>query len=83
LEVKAGIPALNALQIATWNSAKLLKQEKEIGSIAPGKLADVVLVEGNPAANISDIRRSRIVMKGGTIYKSDAAYSAVGIKPAK
>lgn len=82
LEVKAGIPALNALQIATWNSAKLLKQEKEIGSVAPGKLADVVLVEGNPAANISDIRRSRIVMKGGTMYKSDAAYAAVGIKPA-
>jgi len=80
--VKAGIPALIALQIATWNSAKLLKQEKELGSIAPGKFADLALVDGNPADDISSVRRCRIVMKGGTIYKSDAAYAAVGIKPA-
>jgi len=82
LEVKSGIPALKALQIATWNSAKLLKQEKDLGSIVPGKLADLVLVDGNPAEEIRNIRRCRIVMKGGTIYKSDAAYKAVGIKPA-
>jgi len=82
LEVKAGIPPVKALQIATWNAAKLLKQEKELGSIAPGKMADLVLVEGNPAADISNIRRCRIVMKGGTLYKSDAAYAAVGIKAA-
>lgn len=82
LEVKAGVPALKALQIATWNSAKLLKQEKDLGSIAPGKLADLVLVDGNPAEDISSVRRCRIVTKGGTMYKSDAAYAAVGIKPA-
>jgi imidazolonepropionase-like amidohydrolase len=82
LEVKAGIPSLKALQIATWNSAKLLKQEKDLGSIAPGKFADLVLVDGNPAEDISNVRRCRTVMKGGTMYKSDAAYLAVGIKPA-
>jgi imidazolonepropionase-like amidohydrolase len=83
LEVKAGIPAAKALQIATYNAARLLKQEKELGSIAPGKRADFVLVEGNPAEQISDIRWCRLVMKNGVLYKSDDVYGAVGIKPAK
>jgi imidazolonepropionase-like amidohydrolase len=81
LEVKAGIPPAKALQIATFNAAGLLKQ-KDLGSIAPGKLADLVLVDGNPAEKISDIRRCRLVVKSGAVYKSDAVYAAVGIKPA-
>jgi hypothetical protein len=82
LEVKAGIPPTKALQIATWNAAGLLKQGKELGSIGPGKLADLVLVEGNPADKISDIRRCRLVVKNGVLFRSDAVYAAVGIKPA-
>jgi imidazolonepropionase-like amidohydrolase len=81
LEVKAGIPPAKALQIATINAARLLKQEEDLGSIAPGKLADFVLVEGNPAENISDIRRCRWVAKGGVLYKSADVYRAVGVKP--
>ena len=83
LEVKAGVPPAKALQIATWNAAKLLKQEKELGSIAPGKKADFVLVDGDPSKNISDIRRCRLVAKNGTLFESDAVYAAVGIKPAE
>jgi hypothetical protein len=83
LEVKAGIPPAKALQIATWNAAKLLRQEKDLGSIAAGKKADFVLVDGNPAQNISDIRLCRLVGKNGTLYRSDAVYAAVGIKPAE
>ena len=83
LEVKAGIPPAKALQIATFNAAGLLKQTKDLGSIAPGKFADLVLVEGNPVEKISDIRRSRLVVKNGVIFKSDAVYAAVGIKPAE
>jgi imidazolonepropionase-like amidohydrolase len=82
LEVKAGIPPAKALQIATWNAARLLKQEKELGSITPGKLADMVLVEGNPAEDMRNIRRCRMVVKNGTMYQSDALYAAVGIKAA-
>jgi len=82
LEVRAGIPPVKALQIATWNAARLLKQDVELGSIAPGKRADFVLVEGNPAAQIGDIRRCRLVMKNGVLYKSADVYGAVGIKPA-
>jgi Amidohydrolase family len=82
LEVEAGIPPAKALQIATFNAARLLKQEKDLGSIAPGKRADLVLVEGNPTEHISDIRRCQLVMKNGVVYKSAALYSASGIKPA-
>jgi hypothetical protein len=83
LEVEAGIPPAKALQIATFNAARLLKQDRELGSIAPGKRADLVLVEGNPAEHISDIRRCRLVMKNGVEYNSAELYSAAGIKPAK
>ncbi|MGP0095402.1 MAG: amidohydrolase family protein [Terriglobales bacterium] len=82
LEVEAGIPAAKALQIATFNAARLLKQGEDLGSIAPGKRADLVLVDGNPAEHISDIRRCRLVMKNGVLYESAELYGAVGIKPA-
>jgi hypothetical protein len=83
LEVEAGIPPAKALQIATFNSARLLKQDKDAGSIVVGKRADLVLVEGNPAEHISDIRRCRLVMKNGVLYKSADVYAAAGIKPAQ
>jgi hypothetical protein len=83
LEVEAGIPPAKALQIATFNAARLLKQDKNVGSIASGKRADMVLVEGNPAEHISDIRRCRLVMKNGVVYKSADLYTAVGVKPAQ
>jgi len=76
-------PLAKALQIATFNTARLLKQENELGSIAPGKRADFVLVEVNTAEHISDIGRCRLVMKNGVLYKKSAEiYGAVGIKPA-
>jgi len=83
LEVQAGIPAAKSLQIATFNAARLLKQEKELGSIAAGKRADFLLVEGNPAEHISDIRRCRLVMKDGTLYNSADMYATAGIQPAE
>jgi imidazolonepropionase-like amidohydrolase len=83
LEVQAGIPPAKSLQIATFNAARLLKQEKELGSIAEGKRADFLLVDGNPAEHISDIRRCRMVMKNGTLYNSGDLYAAVGIQPAE
>jgi amidohydrolase family protein len=82
LEVRAGIPAAKSLQIATWNAARLLNQDKELGSIGSGKRADLLLVNGNPIENISDIRRCQLVMKDGVLYKSADVYRAVGIAPA-
>ena len=82
LEVKAGIPPAKALQIATWNASRLLKQDKQLGSIAAGKEADLLLVEGNPAEQISDIRRCRLVVKDGVLFNSADLYAAVGMKSA-
>jgi imidazolonepropionase-like amidohydrolase len=81
LEVQAGIPAPKALQIATYNAAQLLKKQ-DLGVIAPGKFADLVLVEGNPAEHISDIRRCRVVLKNGVLFNSAELYAATGIQPA-
>ena len=83
LEVQAGIPPLKALQNATWVAAKTLRKQAELGSIEPGKLADLVLVEGDPGANISDIRRCRLVFKDGKVFDSSKLYEAISIQPAK
>lgn len=83
LEVQAGIPAAKSLQIATLNAASLLKQQNELGSVAVGKKADFLMVEGNPVDRISDIRRCRVVMKDGVLYDSSKLYAAVGIQPSE
>jgi hypothetical protein len=58
-EVQAGIPPLKALQNATWLAVTVLREQSELGSIDVGERADMVLVEGDPGKNISDIRRCR------------------------
>jgi imidazolonepropionase-like amidohydrolase len=69
LLVEAGIPAMYALQMATVNAAKVLKQEDEWGSLTAGKYADVVEVEGNPLQDIQVLSKVSFVMKAGTVYK--------------
>ncbi len=69
LMVEAGIPAMYALQSATINAATLLRHDKELGTLAAGKLADVVAVPGNPLEDIALMKRVSFVMKDGTIYK--------------
>jgi imidazolonepropionase-like amidohydrolase len=82
LEVQAGIPAARALQDATLLAARVLKTDASLGSIRPGKQADLLLVEGNPLVRISDIRRGRLVMKAGVLYDPAKLYAANGIAPA-
>jgi imidazolonepropionase-like amidohydrolase len=55
--------------------------DKELGSIAPGKLADLTLVDGNPAADIRDIRKTVLVVKDGVLYQSAELYSELGVAP--
>ena len=81
LEVQAGIPSARALQNATLVAARVLGQEASLGSIAPGKKADLLLVEGNPVERISDVRRGRLVVKDGVTYDPAALYGALGIAP--
>jgi imidazolonepropionase-like amidohydrolase len=70
--VDAGMPAMAAIQAATVNAAALLKHDKELGSIAAGKVADVVAVKGNPLTDITLMTRISFVMKDGVVYKQDS-----------
>ena len=81
LHVQAGIPANRVLQDATLNAARIMKLDGDLGSIAPGKLADLTLVNADPVANISDIRKTALVMKDGIFYKPEELYSALGVAP--
>jgi imidazolonepropionase-like amidohydrolase len=81
LYAQAGIPPAEVLRIATLDAARLMKRDAELGSVAPGKLADLILVDGDPARRISDIRRVSLVVKGGTVYDPAALYKAIGVRP--
>jgi len=76
----AGIPAPEVLRIATLVPAQILRREKDLGWIEPGKLADFILVDGDPTQNISDIRKIVTVVKDGKVYDSKAVYAELGIR---
>ncbi|MGH7650938.1 MAG: amidohydrolase family protein [Gemmatimonadaceae bacterium] len=81
LDAASGIPPAQVLRIATLGAARVMKHDDQRGSIAPGKLADVILVDGNPSTSISDIRKVETVVKNGVVYKSADLYRAMGVKP--
>jgi imidazolonepropionase-like amidohydrolase len=69
------------LQDATLNAARIMSMDKDLGSIAPGKLADLVLVDGDPTTNISDIRKTVVVVKDGVLYNPTELYTELGVTP--
>jgi imidazolonepropionase-like amidohydrolase len=69
------------LKIATWNGAKYSQVLERAGSITPGKDAELILVEGDPAKDISDIRKISLVMRDGKLFMPADIYSALGVKP--
>jgi imidazolonepropionase-like amidohydrolase len=77
LLVEAGFTPLEAISIASLNGAKFLGEDARIGSIAPGKQADLMVVKGNPAATISDIENVEIVFKDGVGYDSEKLIQSV------
>jgi imidazolonepropionase-like amidohydrolase len=68
LLVQGGFTPLEAIRIATLNGAKFLGLEGSIGSISVGKQADLVVIDGNPATQIRDVRKVKIVFKDGVGY---------------
>lgn len=68
LLVEAGFTPLEAIRIATLNAAEYLGEADRIGTIAPGKLADLVVLRGDPSANINDIEQVELVFKDGVGY---------------
>jgi cytosine/adenosine deaminase-related metal-dependent hydrolase len=84
LYVDAGFTPAEALASATIDSAHLVGADARTGSIAAGKAADLVLVEGDPSKHIGDLRHTRIVMMDGKLMDADALRAAGGFagKPA-
>jgi imidazolonepropionase-like amidohydrolase len=79
--VAAGIPAPEVLKIATLGAARVTRHDKDLGTIAPGKLADFILVDGDPVAKIGDIRRVVLTVKDGVVFKTADLWQVVGVKP--
>ncbi len=69
LLVQAGLTPLEAIQTATVNAAAHFGLEKEIGSLAPGKSADLIAVKGDPLSDVAVLKNVGFVMKGGEVYK--------------
>jgi imidazolonepropionase-like amidohydrolase len=68
--VEYGMKPIDAIRSATVRSSELLRQERDIGTIAPGKFADVIAVEGNPLDDIGALSHVAFVMKAGQVHKS-------------
>jgi imidazolonepropionase-like amidohydrolase len=76
--VEAGLAPADALAAATIEPARLVNAQDRFGSIAVGKVADVVLVEGDPSKRIGDLRNTRVVMMDGKLMDADALRKAAG-----
>ncbi len=77
LLVEAGFTPVEAIEISSLNGAKFLRQADRIGSLAPGKQADIVLVKGDPATSIHDIENVELVFKDGAGYDSKKLIESV------
>ncbi len=76
---KVGIPNPRVLQIATWGAATVTKRTDRRGAIRLGYLADLLLVDGDPVADMSNIEHADLVMKNGVIYDPAAIYRTIGV----
>ena len=81
LYARAGIAPNEVLRMATWTPALVMGVNNDRGVIAPGKLADMILVNGDPTQNIRDVNNITIVIKGGKVYDPKAIEKALGIAP--
>ncbi len=81
LYVRAGIAPAQVLRLATLTSAQVVGKDGERGLIAPGRLADLILVDGDPSVHIEDIDRVDLVMKDGRLYDPARIEQALGIAP--
>ena len=75
---QGGMTPVQALQAGMINAAKLMQWQDHVGSISTGKFADIIAVSGDPLEDITETRRVRFVMKGGTVYKNDLVPGTVG-----
>jgi len=83
LLVEAGLSPAEAIRAATGDAARFVtaRADPDFGIVAPGKIADLVLVEGDPTVRISDVRNVRLVVKDGVLFDPAAIDRAIGVKP--
>lgn len=81
LYVRAGLTPAEVLRLATLGAARVAGREAELGSIVPGKLADMALVDGDPLADISAIRKVSLTVKDGVLYDVAALLEVRGVRP--
>lgn len=81
LYVQAGFTPMEAIQAATIVPARVMKMDKDSGTIETGKFADLILVDGNPLENIRNIRNTRYVVANGRMYDCAQLWQSVGFKP--
>ena len=77
LLVEAGLSPLEAIQVATYNGAKYLETEDSLGTVEVGKIADLLVIAGNPSVKIQDIQKVEIVFKDGVGYDSRKLFDSV------
>lgn len=75
--VDAGMSPLEAIRAATVNASELLGWQDRVGSLEPGKYADLIAVSGDPLKDITELERVHFVMKGGIAVKNDNAYTKI------
>ena len=80
LYVKAGIPPLQVLKIATFNGARVAGIGASTGAIERGMTADLLLVEGDPAHQVGDVRKASLVIQGRVAYAPAQLYEAMGMR---
>ncbi|MGC2237828.1 MAG: amidohydrolase family protein [Pyrinomonadaceae bacterium] len=81
LYVKAGFTPMEAIQAATIVPARVMKMDKDSGTVEAGKFADLILIDGNPLDKISNIRNTKFVVTNGRMYDCAALWQSVGFKP--
>jgi len=81
LYVNAGLTPMEAIQAAALVPARVMKQENEVGTIEPGKRADLLILSANPLDNISNIRKTKFVVTQGRLFDCAELNKIVGFKP--
>jgi len=81
LEVRGGFTPLQAIQAATIVPARVMALDGESGTVEPGKRADLVLLDGDPLTNISEVRRVHAVVTGGRMFLPAPLWRSVGFAP--
>jgi imidazolonepropionase-like amidohydrolase len=80
LMVRAGMTPMDAIKAATSSAADLIGDPADIGSVQPGRYADIIAVAGDPLKDVTELERVQFVMKGGMVYKSGGQPAQVPLK---